>query len=166
MRKLFTATFPIAFITISASLLLSSHAVAESWVGRIQAPQYFAVSVEDVDKSVAWYTKALGLTKLDDKKADDGRWRIANLSNDQLFVEIIWDRRDGAKGRYHGIAKVGFSVPDIDAVADRVKEALGERPRVLDFKEHGIRILQLRDPDGNIIQLSTPMNRPEKEDQK
>ena len=146
-----------AVIVVLAAALLCSHAGAESWVDRIRVPQYFAVSVEDVDRSVAWYQAAFGLRKLDDTRADDDRWRIVNLANDDLFVEVIRDNRDQATLRARGFAKVGFRVPDVDAVADRVEEALGKRPRVLDFKEHGVRILQLLDPDGNIIQLSSPL---------
>ena len=130
---------------------------AETWVNKIQSPQYFAVSVEDVDRSVDWYCKTFGLRKLDGSRADDDRWRIANLANDELFVEIIRDNRDAVVERARGFAKVGFRVADVEDVADRVEAALGERPRVLDFREHGVRIIQLRDPDGNVIQLSSAL---------
>lgn len=129
----------------------------EAWISEVQAPFYFAVSVSDVDRSVEWYRSALGLELIDDTSAEDGRWRIANLSNALVFVEIIRDDRDTAAERATGIAKVGFQVPDLDSVADRVERDTGERPRVLDFERHRIRILQLRDPDGNIVQLSTPI---------
>ncbi len=140
-----------------AMLVLGSSFAAEPWVRQIRAPQYFAVSVEDVDTSVEWYCKALGLTKLDDSRAKDGAWRIVNLSNDDLFVEIIRDDRHGPAGRVRGFAKVGFRVPDVDVVAGRAGAALDSRSKVLEFREHGIRILQLEDPDGNVVQLSSPL---------
>jgi len=151
-----TPLVPLGLV-LALSMLGSSYAV-DSWVKSIQSPQYFAVSVEDVDRSVAWYVMALGLHKLDDTEAEDGRWRIVNLVNDDLSVEIIRDNRDSATGRARGFAKVGFRVPDVDTVADRVQLILGERPRVLDFTQHGIKILQLVDPDDNKIQLSSPLN--------
>jgi hypothetical protein len=40
-------------------------------------------------------------------------------------------------------------VPDVDAVADRVEAATGECPRVLEFPETGLRIVQIRDSDGS-----------------
>ncbi len=149
---------------VSAALLVlaltGAVAAAQSaapWVTSIEAPQYFAVSVKDVDRSVEWYCQALGLRKLDDNQAPDRAWRIVNLRNDHLFVEVIWDRRDADTKRSRGFSKVGFRVPDVDEVAGRVEEATGERPRVLDFPRHRIRILQLLDPDGNKIQLSSPL---------
>ena len=147
---------PVSVVLVM--IMLGTTFAAESWVGRIQAPQYFAVSVEDVDGSVDWYCKAFGLRKLDDSRAEDGKWRIVNLANDDLFVEIIRDNRDSAADRARGFAKVGFGVPDVNAVADRAKVIFGSRPKVLEFPEHGIRILQLRDPEGNIVQLSSTLD--------
>ena len=43
------------------------------------------------------------------------------------------------------------------AVAERVEKATGERPRVVDFEPLAQRILQLRDPEGNVIQLFSPL---------
>ena len=120
-----------------------------------QRPYYFAVSVEDVDRAAVWYEKTFDLKRLDDTTADDGRWRIVNLRNDELFVEIIFDRRHGESARDRGIAKVGFSVADVEIVADRVAKRTGERPEIVTSKQHGIQILQLRDPEGNVIQLSS-----------
>ena len=74
---------------------------------------------------------------------------------------MIRDNRAGAANRPRGFVKVGFRVPDVGAVADRVEAALGERPRVVEFEAHGVRILQLSDPEGNKIQLTSPMPKPE-----
>ena len=132
---------------------------SEVWVDGIGAPQYVAVLVEDVDKSVQWYSAAFGLRELDGSQADDGSWQIVNLTNEHLFVEIIRDDRAQDVDRARGFFKVGFRVPDVEVVADRVMQATGERPRVIDFPRHEVRILQLRDPDGNIIQLSSQRER-------
>ena len=131
------------------------HAQHPAWIhlDEIDGPQYFAVWVEDVDRSVEWYSEVFGVEKAGGSRAEDGAWRIENLRNARLFIEIIRDNRAEAVDFARGFGKVGFFVPDIEAVADRVAAATGERPRVLDFEEFGVRILQLRDPDGNIIQL-------------
>ena len=143
-----------------ALLLFASSVAASPWVGDVQTPQYIAVSVADVDKSVDWYRKAFGLTQLDDTRADDDRWRIVNLASKDLFVEVIRDNRDQPVERARGFAKVGFRVPDVNVVADRVAKELGDRPEVFDFPKHGVKILQLRDPEGNVIQLSSPLTTP------
>ena len=134
-----------------------AQAPPEPWVTDIGAPQYFAVFVEDVDRSVAWYRTVFGLDELGGSVAEDGSWRIENLGNEQLLVELIRDDRAQAVDRAYGFRKVGFQVPDVEAVADRVARATGERPRVLDFPRFGLRIIQIRDPDGNIIQLSSSL---------
>lgn len=131
---------------------------AGAWVEDIETPQYVAVLVEEVDESVRWYRTAFGLRELGGSEAEDGTWRIVNLGNDRLFVEIIRDDRAAAVERARGFFKVGFQVPEVERVADRVAEATGERPRVLSFRRFGVRIIQLRDPDGNIIQLSSPLD--------
>ncbi len=130
---------------------------SDVWVNAIGAPQYFALYVEDVDKSVEWYRTVFGLRELGGSEADDGSWRIENLRNEQLFVEIIRDDRAQEVDRARGFRKVGFYVPDVEEVADRVARATGERPRVIDFEPFGQRIVQIRDPDGNIIQLFSPL---------
>jgi predicted enzyme related to lactoylglutathione lyase len=147
-------------------LLLATPAAAgdQPWVRSVQAPVYFAVDVGDVDAAVAWYGKVFGVRLLDDTTAEDGRWRIANMRNDSLSIEIIFDRRSKAPGkeeRYRGFAKTGVAVPDVSAVADRVEKATGTRPRVIDFAKHGIRLIQLRDPENNVVQLHSPLKAPE-----
>ncbi len=152
-----TARVRYALFALLLSLPLHADEPSEAWVSAIQSPQYFAVSVEDVDRAVEWYETALGLVKLDDQEADDGRWRIVNMKNEQLFVEIIRDRRDASVDRARGFRKVGFRVPDVEPVADRIEQATGERPRIVEFARHGIYILQLKDPEGNTIQLTSAM---------
>jgi predicted enzyme related to lactoylglutathione lyase len=110
-----------------------------------------------MDASTTWYRSVFGLQDAGGFAADDGSWRIENLKSDQLFVELIRDERTVNVDRPLGFRKVGFRVPDVEAIADRVAEATGERPRVVAFEEQGIRILQLNDPDGNVIQLSSPL---------
>ncbi len=129
----------------------------KAWVSTIGAPQYVAILVADADKSAEWYRTAFGLTELDRSAAEDGAWQIINLRNDHLFVEIIRDHRARAVDDARGFTKVGFHVPDVAVVADSIGRATGDRPRVIDSQRHGIRIVQIRDPDGNIIQLHSSL---------
>jgi len=131
---------------------------AEVWVESIRGPQYFALYVEDVDRSVDWYRSVFGLRRVSGSVADDDSWRIENLGNDQLLVEIIRDSRAKSVERALGFRKVGFHVADVEKVADRIERASGERPPIVDFGELRQRILQIRDPDGNTIQLMSPLD--------
>lgn len=124
------------------------------WVGEIGERQYFAVMVSDVDRSAAWYTQAFGLAELDRWTADDSTARIINLTSERLFIELIWVAGSPEVDRDLGFHKVGFWVPDVDIVADRVEAATGARPRAIDFPDHELRLIQIRDPDGNTVQIA------------
>ena len=147
----------LGLLTLLACAGAGAQESSDVWVEGIEGPQYFAVLVEDVRESAEWYSKALGLEEVDGAEADDGSWRIVNLRNEELLVEIIRDDRATSVARARGFFKIGFQVADVSRVADRVARATGERPRVLEIPPHGIRIIQLRDPDGNVIQLSSPL---------
>lgn len=129
-----------------------------NWIEGIGAPYYFAVRVENARKSAEWYRRTFGLREVGGSEAENGSWRIVNLSNDHLFVEIIRDDRAQGVDRARGLFKVGFQVPDVETVADAIEKQTGDRPRVLDFRRFGVRIVQIRDPEGNIIQISSRLN--------
>ena len=137
-------------------LLAGAGMGSSAWVEPGGRPQYFAVSVQDIDRSVAWYTSAFGLKQLDDERAADGAWRIVNLASESLAIELIWDRRDQTVQGARGIAKVGFGVASLEQAAARIEQATGKRPRIVEIPKRRIRVLQLVDPDGNIIQLQSP----------
>lgn len=118
---------------------------------------YVAVSVADVDASAAWYRQVLELESLDDQRAPDGRWRIVNLVSERVWVELIFDARDQAVANARGFVKFGFLVADVDAVADRVVAMGAPRPQIGESSQHQVRLLQLRDPDGHIVQFMSPL---------
>ena len=153
---------PALFYCLLVALLLGvgAHPSAEEpesdgqpWVEAVGSPQYFALYVTDMERSVAWYRQVLGLDALFGTAADDGAWEIQNLGNDRLLVELIRDDRAQSVDRALGFRKVGFAVDDVETLADHIEQATGERPRIVDFEPMAQRILQLRDPDGNTLQL-------------
>ncbi|MDH3628719.1 MAG: VOC family protein [Acidobacteriota bacterium] len=151
-------TCSLLLVVVAGIGHLAATEPAEAWVETIQSPQYVALYVEDVDRSVVWYRTVFGLRPLGGSAADDGSWRIENLGNKQLLVEIIRDGRAKQVDRALGFRKVGFHVPDVEKVAERVAQATGERPSIVEFEELRQRILQIRDPDGNVIQLMSPLH--------
>ena len=158
-----TSSFRETCLLIVLILFAGGSVIAQEspkvWVEAIHTPQYFALYVEDVDRSVDWYRAVFGLRPLGGSAADDGSWRIENLGNEQLLVEIIRDRRAIVVDRALGFRKVGFYVQDVEEVAERIAQATGERPRIVEFEQLNQRILQLRDPDGNIVQLLSSLKR-------
>ena len=138
---------------------VSATALGDAWVESVQTPQYFAIYVEDVDKSVGWYQDVLGLKRLSGSVADDGSWQIENLGNKHLLVEIIRDNRAKSAERVHGFRKVGFYVPDVGVVAERIAQATGQHPSIVEYEELNQKILQIRDPGGNVIQLMSVLEK-------
>lgn len=138
-----------------------SHAqeMNDAWIPTIEAPQYFAIFVSDVDEAVTWYMQAFDLEPTAGSQADDGSWRIENLVSSSLQIELIYDERAVEVERGLGFVKVGFSVPDVDQIANRIQQFGNDRPRIVEFAELNQRILQIRDPDGNVIQLTSPISR-------
>lgn len=109
---------------------------------------------------------AIAGTPAEPPPASRGCTLLVTLSNEPFVDEtdipeiaLTFDARATASDRSLGFFKVGFAVPDVDLVANRVESTTGERPRVVEGAAHGIRILQLRDPDGNRIQFASPLGR-------
>ena len=153
MRSLVTA------MVLTIALAPAAGAQQETpWVSEVGLPQYFAVIVADVDAAAEWYEKVFGLRVVDRTEAENGAFTILNLRNERLMVEIIRDNRSTEASRPRGFFKVGFQVASVAEVADRVEQETGERPRVVEMAAHGVEILQLRDPDGNTVQLFTPLD--------
>lgn len=78
----------VVFAIVSAGDTIAQGS-SDVWVEDLRVPQYFAVLVEDVDRSVGWYRTAFGLDELGGSVAEDRSWRIENLGDDRLLVEII-----------------------------------------------------------------------------
>lgn len=157
MKRILFLSCAVAALAVFACPGVMAQDSSEVWVPEIGGPQYFALYVEDVDRSMKWYGEVFGLKAVGGSEADDGSWRIENLRNDHLYVEIIRDDRAQDVERARGFRKVGFQVTDVEMIADRVEQATGERPRVVEFEQLSERILQIRDPDGNTIQLFSPL---------
>ena len=97
---------------------------------------FLALSVADLDASVAWYTDKLGLTVYQRQPRRDGA-AFALLEGNGLIVELV--QLDDAvpfekiapsvrgRERVHGLFKTGVIVPDLDRL-------------VAGFKERGIEI--------------------------
>jgi len=113
MNRIACSCCLLVVVAVLAPRAVPAQAPPEPWVTEIGAPQYFAVFVEEVDRSVAWYRTVFGLDELGGSVAEDGSWRIENLGNEQLLVELIRDDRAQAVDRPYGFRKVGFQVPDV-----------------------------------------------------
>ncbi|WP_338738030.1 VOC family protein [Haloplanus salilacus] len=129
---------------------------------------HVGVTVTDLDRAVAFYRDVLGLDERDRFSVsgpafsdavdiDGATGRFVHLDGDGVRIELVEydpegpDATGGAINR-PGATHVAFAVDDLDAVhadIDPDVETLSA-PRTT---ESGTRILFVRDPEGNLVEL-------------
>ena len=115
-----------------------------------------SLTVNDLQKSLAWYTEVLGFS-VDRRHERDGTLRAVSLRAGE--VRILLGQDDGAKG-LNRVKGEGFSLQivtsqDLDALAARVKARGGVLDTEPTDTPFGARIFRLRDPDGFKLTIST-----------
>jgi uncharacterized glyoxalase superfamily protein PhnB len=115
-----------------------------------------SLTVNDLPKSLAWYTDVLGFS-VDRRHEREGTLRAVSLRAGE--VRILLGQDDGAKGRDR-VKGEGFSLQivtsqDIDALAARVKQRGGTLDTEPMDTPFGARIFRLTDPDGFKLTIST-----------
>jgi lactoylglutathione lyase len=115
-----------------------------------------SLTVNDLQKSLAWYEDVVGFT-VDQKHERDGVLRAISLRAGN--VRIVLGQDDGAKGwarmKGAGLSLQITTSQDIDGIANRIK-ALGA---VLESDPMdtpwGARMFRLKDPDGFLLVISS-----------
>jgi uncharacterized glyoxalase superfamily protein PhnB len=115
-----------------------------------------ALTVKDVEASVAWYTRVLGFA-VDRRHEREGRLVAVSLRAGSVRVLLAQD--DGAKGldraKGEGMSIQITTTQDVDAIAARIKS----HGWTLDLEPvtapHGLRVFRLRDPDGFRLTISS-----------
>jgi catechol 2,3-dioxygenase-like lactoylglutathione lyase family enzyme len=113
------------------------------------------LSVRDLDTSVSFYSRLLGVEVKEGGEGDGVRWCI--LGAPGRFYVCFFECRDGARYRPNDIHinHVGFVVDDLDETIRRI-HALGLR---LEFNDAPIqwprsRSAYVNDPDGIMIEFT------------
>lgn len=104
------------------------------------------IHVLDLEASLAFYEKALGLRPVREKAPEDGSWKIVYLANDETpyQLELTWN--DGRTEPYDnggGDIHLAFEVEDMDAA-----HALHEEMGVIVKENPRMGIYFIADPDG------------------
>lgn len=117
------------------------------------------IRVKDLDKSIAFYTKLLGMQLL--RKADfpDGKFTLAFVGygseDNESVVELTYNW-DQAEPYTHGsgFGHLALAVPDAYAVCDGLRAAGAKITREPGPMKHGTRVIAfIEDPDGYKIEL-------------
>jgi|GEM_PF-477034 len=158
---------PLALLlTLSLALLtlVALPAQAEADTAHLR-PQMLALSVGDLDASVAWYGDIFAFREVKRYDFPDDEMRLAFLERDGFELELIeiagtppFDAPDpGNPATRRGMVKAAFHSDDIEAL---YRHAVGAGARVQSelavSRRTGGRFFILLDPDGNWIQVYGP----------
>jgi len=131
----------------------------------VPSVQHFMIglSVADIDAMTAWYGTMLGFKVTKEAPMPEGGGKVRFIENGNARIELIY--QPGAKAApargtppaHAGIlgpVQITLEVPDLDAA----RAALAARGVTIDLDitplpPLGIRILFLRDPEGNLVEL-------------
>ena len=123
----------------------------------LSVPDYVVLVVDDLDRSLAFYTRTLGLA-LGHRSGpfaqlDTGTTRLALFQRRAMAATLGWDEVRPADPRAPGF-EIGFKVDDVDAAyaefTGRGAEGLVEPTD----RHWGQRTAYLRDPDGHLVELA------------
>lgn len=120
---------------------------------------HIAITVQDMDRAVAFYRDVLGFEVLAQLVLAGGTFKLvyrqAGTGRIELFAFTEKGRRSDTQNRDHdpGFKHVAFSVDDVDAVAGRPKAP--DVPFTVEPLDApgGVRLAFFRDPDDNLLEL-------------
>ncbi len=115
--------------------------------------------VRDLDRSVAFYTGALGMKELRRNEVPGGRYTLAFVGYEdeskQAAIELThnWDQAENYD-LGNGFGHLAVSTPDIKAACDKVRSTGGKVTREPGPVKFGTTIIAfVEDPDGYKIEL-------------
>ena len=113
-------------------------------------------NVQDLQRSLDFYAKAVDLHEVRRKTAEDGSFVIVYLSNAEadFELELTWlrdhpEKYDSGEEEFH----LAFKVDDFDAA-----HALHDEMGCICFENHSMGIYFIQDPDGYWLEI-IPLNR-------
>ena len=114
---------------------------------------YFAVIVSDIEASAEWYGQTFGLTE-QSRASATGKFEIVNLGKPGMFVELLQIATANSRpdGRTEGLFKAGLLVDDLHAFVTGLPSTEAA-PEIVSDQRNQLLLIQLRDPDGNVIQV-------------
>lgn len=124
----------------------------------IKAFDHVTITVSDLERSVDFYQRILGLEVMGMLEQNGGNFKIVYLDAGGAIIELFHFKQGGqplpeVKDSDIGIKHIGFRVDNVDEVVKKLKEA-GIRFTLEPFDATGgVRIAFFKDPDGILIEL-------------
>lgn len=123
---------------------------------RLEAADYVVLVVADLEASIDFYTKTLGLALGHRSGAyaqlDTGRTRIS-LYEREAMSEVLGFAIDTPSPRAPSF-ELGFKVADVDSVFAALLSAGAESACAPTDRDWGQRTAYVRDPDGYLVELA------------
>jgi catechol 2,3-dioxygenase-like lactoylglutathione lyase family enzyme len=127
--------------------------------------RYCAITVNDVDESLAFYRDALGFDVRNDVSSGDFRWVTMGAGADAAAAELVLSVPHAGVSQEDGDAVqellvkgvLGFfvfQVDDVDAAFERARAAGAEVLQEPMEQPWGPRDCAFRDPSGNVIRIN------------
>ena len=121
------------------------------------------IRVADLDKSLDFYTRLLGMKVLRQKEYPDGKFTNTFIGygseETDTVIELTYNWEQGEpydKGNAWG--HLALEVPDVYATCETLKEEGVNIPRPAGPMKHGTRVIAfIEDPDGYKIELLEPL---------
>jgi lactoylglutathione lyase len=116
------------------------------------------IRVGDLEKSIAFYTEALGMKLLRKHDYPEGRFTLAFVgygdesSNAVIELTHNWDTASYELGS--GFGHIAIGAADIEGACERVREYGGQVTREPGPMKHGTTVIAfVKDPDGYSIEF-------------
>ena len=109
------------------------------------------INITDMEKSLAFYEKALGMRPVGGHDAKDGSFKIVYLAaeGDRVYLELTWLRdKEGAYELGDNESHIAFVTEDYDGA-----HALHEEMGCICFENPAMGIYFIEDPDGYWLEV-------------
>jgi lactoylglutathione lyase len=118
---------------------------------------YVGIRVTDLQKSIDFYTKLLGMKVIDRGKIEQAKGQTVVLQSQEggFILELNYYEKDSPFNTEYtvgeGLDHLAFKVDDLDKILEEARQA-GYRV-ILEMKANGGRWAYIEDPDGIWIEL-------------
>ena len=118
---------------------------------------YVGIRVEDMQKSIDFYTKLLGMKVVSKHQIEQTRGMIVNLKseNSNFILELNYYEADSPYNTEYvggeGLDHLAFAVDDLDKALEESK--MSGYPKILEIKTKKMRWAYIEDPNGIWIEL-------------
>lgn len=152
------------FLITSTMLLLVRLVFAQSDELPNPKPYFSALIVKEMSTSLSWYSEIMGYEVVNNKSFPEMNFKQANLKRGDSAIELIElgsaisptasIPNFSTKSKLIGLFKIGFRVEDFDNWIKHLEQSKVDfHGNVVTDEISGKRMIIVKDPDGNRIQL-------------